>query len=220
MDASELLKQISKAVSKGRPDSLVGLVQQGLELKVEPLSMLDQAMIPALQEIGDQFGRGEAWLPELVMAGRAMRAGLEILEPLLVSEGATKKPAGTILLGTVSGDVHSIGKDIVGYLCRANGFRVIDLGMDIPSKLFVEKIEEVRPDILGLSALMTTTMLSQREVIQLVQKAGLREQVRILVGGAPVTKEWAQEICADGYASDAVTAVNLCRRLAGEKAPG
>lgn len=213
MDSSELLSELAEAVTEGRSERVQDLTRQGLGMQLDPLEMITQAMTPAVQAVGDRFGRGEAWLPELVMAGNAIMAGLGILEPVMSARGNDQRFLGTILIGTVAGDVHAIGKDIVATLCRANGFSVIDLGVDIPSKVFVGKVAELKPDILGLSALMTTTMLKQEEIIDMLQEAGIRDSVKVLVGGAPVTEAWADEIGANGYAPDAVSAVDLCLRL-------
>lgn len=219
MDSAEFLSELAKAVAEGRSERVQDLVKHGLDMQLSPLEMITKAMTPAVQAVGDRFGRGEAWLPELVMAGNAIIAGLEILEPVMSASGNEQRFLGSILIGTVAGDVHTIGKDIVSSLCRANGFSVIDLGVDVPSNTILEKVAELKPNILGLSALMTTTMLKQKEAIDMLREAGMRDKVKVLVGGAPVTAAWAQEIGADGYAADAVNAVNLCRRLVNVPAP-
>jgi 5-methyltetrahydrofolate--homocysteine methyltransferase len=213
VDRAEILNELARAVAEGRSERVLELARQGLEMQISPLDMVTQAITPAVQAVGDRFGRGEAWLPELVMAGNAVMAGLELLEPAMSAGGGGQRSLGTIVISTVAGDVHTIGKDIVASLCRANGFAVVDLGVDVPSDVILARVTQVQPDILGLSALMTTTMLKQKEVIEMLREGGMRDKVKVVVGGAPVTPGWAQEIGADGYAADAVSAANLCRRL-------
>jgi corrinoid protein of di/trimethylamine methyltransferase len=219
MERANLLSELAKAVAEGRTEVVQDLARQGLDAGLTPLEMITQAMTPSVQAIGDRFGRGEAWLPELVMAGNAVMAGLKVLEPVMSAEDSDQKTLGTLLIGTVAGDVHTIGKDIISSLCMANGFSVIDLGVDVPSDTIVQKVVELKPDLLGLSSLMTTTMLKQKEVVDMLGKAGVRDHVKVMVGGAPVTTAWAEEIGADGYAADAIGAVQLCRRLVGAPEP-
>lgn len=219
MEQSEILTEVAKAVTEGQAERARELAKRGLEMQLDPLEIINEAMTPAVQAIGDQFGRGEVWLPQLVMAGNAMAAGLEILEPVLAERGTARDFVGTMVMATVSGDVHTIGKDMVVTLSKANGFSVVDLGVDVPSSVILEKVAELKPDILGLSALMTTTMLKQEEVINRLQEAGIRDKVKVLVGGAPATEAWAEEIGADGYAADAAAAANLCLRLMSAPAP-
>jgi corrinoid protein of di/trimethylamine methyltransferase len=219
MERANLLSELAKAVAEGRTEVVQDLARQGLDAGLTPLEMITQAMTPSVQAIGDRFGRGEAWLPELVMAGNAVMAGLKVLEPVMSAEDSDQKTLGTLLIGTVAGDVHTIGKDIISSLCMANGFSVIDLGVDVPSDTIVQKVVELKPDLLGLSSLMTTTMLKQKEVVDVLGKAGVRDHVKVMVGGAPVTTAWAEEIGADGYAADAIGAVQLCRRLVGAPEP-
>ncbi len=219
MEQSEILTEVAKAVTEGQTERVRELAKRGLEMQLDPLEIINEAMTPAVQAIGHQFGRGEAWLPQLVMAGNAMMAGLEILEPVLAEQGTAQRFVGTMVMATVSGDVHTIGKDMVITLCKANGFSVVDLGVDVPSNVILERVAELKPDILGLSALMTTTMLKQKEVINMLQEAGIRDKVKVLVGGAPTTEAWAEEIGADGYAADAAAAANLCLRLMNAPAP-
>ena len=164
MDSSELLDELARAVTEGRSERVQELVREGLRIGLDPLEMINQAMTPGVQGVGERFGRGEAWLPELVMAGNAVMAGLEMLEPVISASDSEQRSLGTILIGTVAGDVHTIGKDIVASLCRANGFSVVDLGVDVSSNVIVDKVAELEPDLLALSALMTTTMLKQKEV--------------------------------------------------------
>lgn len=219
MERTNLLSELAKAVTEGRAEVVQELASQGLDAGLAPLEMITQGMTPAVQGIGDRFGRGEAWLPELVMAGNAVMAGLEVLQPAMSAEDADQQKLGTLLIGTVAGDVHTIGKDIISSLCMANGFSVLDLGVDVSSETIVRKVIELKPDLLGLSSLMTTTMLKQKEVVDMLNEAGVRHHVKVMVGGAPVTAAWAEEIGADGYAADAVGAVRLCRQLVGAPEP-
>jgi len=219
VEQSEILTEVAKAVTEGQAEQVRELAKRGLEMQMDPLEIINVAMTPAVQAIGDQFGRGEAWLPQLVLAGNALMAGLEILEPVLAEQGTAQSFVGTVLMATVSGDVHTIGKDMVITLCKANGFSVVDLGVDVPSSVILEKVADLKPDILGLSALMTTTMLKQEEVIDRLQEAGIRDRVKVLVGGAPATEAWAEEIGADGYAADAAAAANLCLGLMNAPTP-
>lgn len=213
MEQSEILTEVAKAVTEGQAERIQKLAERGLEMQLDPLEIITKAMTPAVRAIGDQFARGEAWLPQLVMAGNAMMAGLEVLEPVMLAQNQEQSFVGSIIMATVAGDVHTIGKDMVVTLCKANGFSVVDLGVNVPSNVILEKVAELKPDILGLSALMTTTMLEQKEVVEMLQEAGMRDRVKVLVGGAPTTEAWAREIGADGYGADAVGAVNLCLRL-------
>ncbi|MCK4804402.1 MAG: corrinoid protein, partial [Spirochaetes bacterium] len=166
--------------------------------------------------VGEKFGCGEMFLPDLMMAVEAMKAGMDILQPELDKRKIRKKSRGTVMIGTVFGDIHDIGKSIVATMLEMNGYEVIDLGINISTETFVKKIRELNPDILGLSAMLATTMREQKEVIETVKKEGLRDRIKILVGGAPVSEQWAEEIGADGYGANAEMAVQLVKRLAAE----
>jgi len=174
---------------------------------------LEEGLAKALREVGDRFGRGEAFITELIAAAQAMEAGAEVLNKEIARRGASRKSVGRFLIGTVEGDIHSIGKNIVTTMLRATGFEVFDLGADIPTNVFVEKVRELKPDILGLSALMTTTMTVQREVIAALSEVQLRKDVKVMLGGAPVTEEWVNEIGADSFGLDADSAVSEALRL-------
>jgi corrinoid protein of di/trimethylamine methyltransferase len=165
--------------------------------------------------VGDRFACGEAFIPHLVMAGRTMKASMALLEPELKRRSQTASRAGVAVIGTVKGDIHEIGKSLVGIMLTASGFEVHDLGVDVPVETFVAKAKETGANLVGLSALLTTTMVVQRRVIEALDKEGLRPKVRVMVGGAPVKASWAEEIGADGYAEDANGAVDLARRLVG-----
>ena len=165
--------------------------------------------------VGEKFQSGEYFLPHLIIAASGMQQAMELLEPELQARQETVERAGTVVIGSVAGDIHEIGKSLVGTMMAANGFQVYDIGVDVPTETFVAKVQETSADILGLSALLTTTMTVQREVIEALEEAGIRDQVKVIIGGAPVNQEWADTIGADGYAEDAVGAIELVNRLTG-----
>lgn len=206
---------LRQSVVDGDPDAVAEGVRAALADGLNPLDVIQKALVPGLDSVGEQYARGEMFLPDLVLAGEAMKAAMAVLEPLLHNRGLERAAVGKVVLGTVHGDIHEIGKTLVGTLLMANGFEVYDLGVDVPAERFAEKAAEVGADIVGASALLTTTMAGQRDVIRALENAGLRPRVKVMVGGAPVTPEWAREIGADGYGADAVAAVALARRLMG-----
>jgi trimethylamine corrinoid protein len=185
------------------------LSKKAIEMGIDPAKALEKGLAMALREVGDRFGRGEAFITELIAAAQTMEAGAEILNKEIKKRGTKRKALGRVLIGTVEGDIHSIGKNIVATMLTAAGFEVIDLGIDTPTQTFIDKVKELKPDILGLSALMTTTMIKQKEIIENLRKADLRKNVKIIVGGAPVTDDWVREIGADACSLDAGTAVNI-----------
>ena len=189
------------------------LAEEAVNQGIDPVVALEDGLAKALREVGDRFGQGEAFITELVAAAQAMEAGVEILNKEIARRGASRKSVGRFLIGTVKGDIHSIGKSIVATMLQAAGFEVFDIGVDIPNEVFVQKVKELNPDILGLSALMTTTMAIQREVIIALREAGIRGGVKVVVGGAPVTEKWATEIGADACGYDADHAVKVALRL-------
>ena len=168
-----------------------------------------------LDEVGEQFGCGERFLPDLVLAGEAMKAAVAILEPEMARSGTAREMLGKVVIGTIEGDIHDIGKTLVATMLSAGGFQVYDMGIDVPVMTLVEKAREVEADIVGVSALLTTTMTKQRDVIEALDDMGLRPQVKVMVGGAPVTEDWVNDIGADGYSADAVGAVATARKLMG-----
>jgi trimethylamine corrinoid protein len=174
---------------------------------------LEEGLAKPLREVGNRFETGEAFITELIASAEVMEAGAEVLNREITRRGASRESAGRFLIGTVEGDIHSIGKNIVATLLNASGFEVIDLGTDVPTWTFVEKVKELEPDILGLSALMTTTMVKQKEIIEALTDTGLRSNVKVIVGGAPVTEEWVQEIGADAAGFDAGNAVQKAINL-------
>jgi corrinoid protein of di/trimethylamine methyltransferase len=189
------------------------LSRKALDLGIDPVEALEKGLARGLKAVGDRFGRDEAFLTELIAASQAMESGAAVLNEEIARRGANRETVGRYLIGTVDGDIHSIGKNIVVTLLRAAGFEVLDLGIEVPTSVFVDKVRAFKPDILGLSALMTTTMTIQREVINALEKAGLRKKVKVVVGGSPVTEEWASEIGADALCLDASSAVELALSL-------
>jgi corrinoid protein of di/trimethylamine methyltransferase len=171
--------------------------------------------VAGLDEVGQQFGCGEMFLPDLVLAAEAMKAAMAVLEPELNRRGAARQMLGTVVIGTVEGDIHDIGKTLVATMLSASGFKVYDLGVDVSIQSFVDKAGEVEANLIGLSALLTTTMVKQKVLIEALEEAGLRSKIKVLVGGAPVTRSWADEIGADGYSEDAIGAVAVARELVG-----
>jgi 5-methyltetrahydrofolate--homocysteine methyltransferase len=209
---SDVLKELGKAVEGGEVDRVKALIQRAVEQGVGAMDILEKSLRPAMEEVGKKFESLEIFLPEMLQAADAMMAGVGVLRPQLAAGGGEKKK-GRIILGTVQGDVHKIGKDIVRIMLEGAGFEVFDLGHDVQDKTFVDKVRELQPQILGMSALMTTTMQNIPRVMQALEASGLRQNVKIIVGGAPVLPEWAEEIGADGYGENAVEAVNMSKRL-------
>jgi methylmalonyl-CoA mutase cobalamin-binding domain/chain len=211
----EILKGLYDETLIGNAPEVKDLVNKGLDEGLGCESMLYDALIPSLEEVGARFERGDYFVPEMLIAARAMQGALDILRPLLVAEGVQQ--IGTFVMGTVKGDVHDIGKNLVNIMLEGAGFTVIDLGVNVPPEKFVEQIEEHKPEIVGFSAFLTTTMPMFKANINAIEKAGLRDKVIIMVGGAPVTQEYADAVGADGYAADASTAVRLAKDLIEKK---
>jgi len=211
VNREELLKEMYDATLVGNAPFVLELTNAGLKMGLNPETMLFDALIPSLEEVGARFERGDFFVPEMLIAGRAMAGALEVLRPLLAETGV--EPVGTFVMGTVKGDVHDIGKNLVNIMLEGAGFHVIDLGVQVAPERFVEAVREHQPDILGFSAFLTTTMPMFKANINALEKAGLRDQVIVMVGGAPVTQEYADAVGADGYASDASAAVNRAKAL-------
>jgi 5-methyltetrahydrofolate--homocysteine methyltransferase len=199
----------------GNKPEVVDLTNRGLEAGIEPTTMLFESLIPALEEVGARFERGDFFVPEMLIAGRAMSGALEILRPLLADTGA--ETIGTFLMGTVKGDVHDIGKNLVDIMLEGAGFNVVDLGVQVAPEAFIDAIKEHEPDVVGFSAFLTTTMPMFKVNIEAIEKAGLRDDVIIMVGGAPVTQEYADAVGADGYAADAAGATKRAKELLEER---
>jgi corrinoid protein of di/trimethylamine methyltransferase len=213
----ELYKEMAQSIIDGESEQAVELAKKSIELQMHPLETITKGFVVGVNYIGDQFGKGEAFLPELVMAGEAMKAAVATLEPELLKLGEAREVMGRVVLATVEGDIHEIGKTLVGTMLSASGFEVYDIGVDAPAEKIIGKALEVDAQIIGMSALLTTTMVRQREVIQELDKEGLRPRIRVLVGGAPITKDWAEKIKADGTSEDAVGAVKLAKQLLGKE---
>jgi len=209
----DLLAMITGSIVDGKPESVVALTRKALESGLQPLEIINQGLVAGMNIAGEKFARGEFFLPHLLIAAKGMQAAMELLEPELGARKQVHEAVGTVVIGTVQGDIHEIGKSLVGTMLSANGFKVFDLGVDVPSEDFVAKARETGADILGLSALLTTTMIGQREVIENLVQAGIRDQVKVIVGGAPVSQAWADEIGADAYAENAMDAVEVARRV-------
>lgn len=210
--SEKLFEQLTKAVIDGEADDARSLAQKALDQGVDPLDCIENGLVPGIREVGRLFAAGDYFLPALVLGAGAMESALEVLEPALV-EGKDREVVGRVVLGTVEGDLHEIGKTLVGTMLTANGFKVTDLGVDQPAEAFVDAIEEYQADIVGASALLTTTMSHQKKLLDALQARGLRDRVKVMVGGAPVTQSYADKIGADGYAEDAISAVDLAFRL-------
>ena len=215
----ELFAAMRQAVIDGDPDEVRVLAQRALALGIDPLEAINRGFVPGVTHVGEQFGLGEMFLPDLVLVGEAMKAAVAVLEPELARRGAQRESLGTVVLGTVRGDIHEIGKTLVQTMLSASGFQVHDLGVDVPVERFIAAVREHKPHVLGMSALLTTTMPGQRLVIEALEREGLRPQVKVIVGGAPVSQGWATEIGADGYGEDAMRAVTLVKALLGREAP-
>jgi len=215
VDCKDLLSRVRGAIAELDGELTRRLVEEALRAGCSPLAVVEEGLRPGMWEVGERFERGEYFLPELIAAADVFNGVMgELLLPLLE---ASRQPSGMgrVVIGTVRGDIHDIGKNLVAVMLRVNGFEVVDLGVDVPPEKFVEAVKAYRPDILGMSALLTTTMLEMRNVIDALRAAGLRDKVKVIIGGAPVTEEFAREIGADAYARDAVEAVEKCKRLLG-----
>ncbi len=215
--SEEILAKLTQAVVDGEPEDAEELAQQALDQGLDPLVCINEALSPGIDEVGELFASGEYYLPDLIIGGDAMKAALEILEPALAA-GQERDLLGKVVLGTVEGDLHEIGKTLVGTMLTANGFQVTDIGVDRPASAFVDAVKEKGATIVGASALLTTTMLQQQHLIEALQEAGLRDKVKVMVGGAPITENWSDKIGADGYAEDAISAVTLAKNLVGATA--
>jgi corrinoid protein of di/trimethylamine methyltransferase len=206
---------MSQSILDGDSDVAIALAKQSIEAGIDPLDAIANGFVPGVNQVGESFACGQAFLPELVMAGEAMKAAIATLEPEMQKRGTSRQVFGKVVLATVEGDIHEIGKTLVGTMLSASGFQVYDLGVDVPTAKIIEKVQEVDADLVGLSALLTTTMVKQKEVIDEMDKLGLRKKVKVMVGGAPVTRDWVQKIEADGYSEDAIGAVGQAKKLLG-----
>jgi 5-methyltetrahydrofolate--homocysteine methyltransferase len=209
----KILEQIKDCILSFDRDSITARIQEALDTGIQPEKILNEGMIAAMNEVGRLFEEGEFFVPEMLMAAKTMQTGMTVLKPQLMQAGITS--AGKVVLGTVQGDLHDIGKNLVGMMLEGGGYEVVDLGVDVPPERFVEAAQTGNPNIIALSALLTTTMQSMKSTIDALTKSGIRNTIKIMVGGAPLTDEYARGIGADGYAPDASRAVKLAKLLIG-----
>lgn len=211
------MPELYDAILNGNAPAAVEAARKALESGTAPLEVIQGEMVPAMDEVGRLFECEEYFVPELLLAGRAMKASLELIRPLLAASGA--QPAGRVIIGAVKGDLHDIGKNIVASMLEGGGFQVTDLGTDVPPEKFVDVVRESKPDLVCLSSLLTVTMPAMKTTIDALASAGLRENAKVIVGGAPVTQRFAEEIGADGYGENAPAAVALARKLVSPRPP-
>jgi corrinoid protein of di/trimethylamine methyltransferase len=212
----KLFQDMTQSIIDGEDEIAAALAQQSIDLGIDPLDAINKGFVLGVNHVGDEFSCGNAFLPELVMAGEAMKAAIAVLEPELNRRGTKRDILGKIVIATVEGDIHDIGKTLVGTMMAAAGFEVFDLGVDVPITEIVHKAREVDADLIGVSALVTTTMVKQRDVVEAVDDLGLADKVHVMVGGAPVTRDWMEEIGADGYSEDAIGAIAVAKDLLGK----
>jgi 5-methyltetrahydrofolate--homocysteine methyltransferase len=208
----DIQQEIASNLYNGDADKVAAQVQQALDTGMDPDEILQGGLIAGMDEVGRDFKAGDLFVPEVLIAARAMHAGMDILRPLLADSDAIS--AGKVLIGTVKGDLHDIGKNLVKMMVEGAGFETVDLGTDVEPQAFVDAVRQHQPDLVGMSALLTTTMVQMRTTIEALEEAGLRDSIRVMIGGAPVTAAFAQEIGADAYAADAASAVDVARALA------
>jgi len=215
--ANDTLSAMRQSIIDGAPDTASTLAQESVTSGMAPIEAINNGFVPGMHDVGEQFARGQMFLPDMMASAEAMRAAMAVLDPELRKLGTERPTAGVVVLGTTRGDIHEIGKILVGTMLTAHGFQVHDLGVDVAGEKFAAKARELKADIVGVSALLTTTMRNQKSVVEALEKEGLRSQVKVMVGGAPVTRHWADEIGADGYAKDAMSAVTLAQQLMQQK---
>ena len=213
--STDLYQAMAQSIIDGDADVAAELAQKAIEAGLDPVEAISKGYVMGINQVGEAFSCGDAFLPELVMAGEAMKAAVKVLEPEMNRRGTERQVYGKVVLATVEGDIHEIGKSLVGTMLSSSGFQVFDLGVDVPPATLVAKAREVNANIIAVSALLTTTMVKQREVIEVLEREGLRSSVKVMVGGAPVTRDWVQKIGADGYSEDAIGAVQVAKQLVG-----
>ncbi len=202
---------LSQAVIAGQEAKVKELTQAAIDSGVDPMSIINEGLIAGMNVVGSCFKSGQMFVPEVLMSARTMGAGMELVKPLLL--GQEVPSSGKVVIGTVKGDLHDIGKNLVAMMLESAGFNVVNLGIDLAPEQFVQAVKDCKPQVVGLSALLTTTMLVMKDVIELLKEEGLRDKVRVIIGGAPISYDFANEIGADGFAPDAASAVDLCRKL-------
>lgn len=216
MPEEAVYQGLSEAIISGDRDKLLAAVEEALKEGINPSDIIEKGMSPGMREVGERFARYEIYLPEMMMAAEAWEGAMKVLEPKLLEAGGEQKKVGRVVLGTVKGDIHSIGKNIVGAMLKMSGFEVYDLGVDVAASTFVTKAEEVEADIIAASALMSTTIPQQRSIIEHLEARGVRQRYHVLVGGGSTTQEWAESIGADGYGRTAGDAVALALKAVGK----
>jgi len=215
MIATEIYPQMTEAIVAGDQDAARRLAEDAVRAGLDLVQVIEQGYVPGLQKVGELWEQGEYFLPELISSAEAMKGAMTVLELALNRQAARAVMGGRVVIGTVEGDIHDIGKNLVASMLQAGGFEVFDLGADVKMERFIDKAEEVGARMICLSALLTTTMMNQRRLIGLLRDRGLRDKYKVLVGGAPATRKWAEEIGADGFAENAVAAVKLAKALSG-----
>lgn len=211
MEKADILTQLADAVVEGDEDLTAELTKKAVDAGLEPVKVINDGLTAGINVVGERFEAGEYFLPDLLLGAKSMEAGINVLEPLMA--GGERDFIGRVIMGTVEGDLHSIGKNIVINMLKAAGFEVFDLGVDVPTSKFAEAIKKINPDIVGISALLTSTVARQQEIIEYLKEEGMREQVKVIIGGAPISQNWADKIGADGYAEDAISAVKVAKNL-------
>lgn len=209
----ELYEAMAKSIIEGNRERAAELASESISSGIEPLDAINKGFVVGVKHVGEEFSAGNAFIPELVISGAAMKSAMQVLEPEIANRGTKQEILGVVVLGTIEGDIHDIGKNLVGTMLSAYGFEVHDMGVDVPAKQMIDKAREVNADILAVSALLTTTMMQQKKVVDLLQAEGIRDNFKVLVGGAPVDSTWVQEIGADGYGEDAIRAVETAKVL-------
>ncbi|MEL7568576.1 MAG: corrinoid protein [Dehalobacterium sp.] len=207
-------EELSKSVIAGKMNDVISATQNLIDGGNNPLKIINEGLIAGMNVVGVRFKNGDMFVPEVLMAAKAMGAGIELVKPLIADNDMPS--SGKIVLGTVKGDLHDIGKNLVGMMLESGGFTVVNLGIDIAPEQFIKAIKEHNPDVVAMSALLTTTMLHMRDTIELIKEEGLKDKVMVIIGGAPISQDFASEIGADGFAPDAASAVDLCKQLIGK----
>jgi 5-methyltetrahydrofolate--homocysteine methyltransferase len=209
----DVIFELKNAVKNYDTEAAKAAAQKVIDQSIDPVRAITLGLTEDLRKMGDKFGTGEIWFIDLMAAANTVQAAVSVLEPEIKRRGIKQKTMGKFLIGTVEGDIHDIGKNIVTLLLKANGYEVIDIGVDIPVEIFIENVKRIKPDFLGLSSLLTSSMPEQKKVIEALAKNGLRDTLKVIIGGAAVNEKWASEIGADGYAEDAVDAIKVTRAL-------
>ncbi|MBN1660565.1 MAG: corrinoid protein [Anaerolineae bacterium] len=217
MSQERLYQEMAQSVIAGLPDRARALAGEALAAGIEPIDAIEEGFKPGMDTVGEAFACGEAFIPDLMMSGEALKAAIATLEPELMARRQQRQVSGKVVIGTVQGDIHEIGKTLVATMLAANGFEVHDLGVDVSPAAFLDAVRQFEPDVVGLSALLTTTLLNQEAVITTLKEAGLRDRVKVIVGGVPASPEWAQEIGANAYAENATDAVRVVKELTASK---